>query len=295
MRRKIFICFFVVLLMTTMVVPAFASSDAAMSYTSSDSPAIPIDYIELLDGTHMGAIADWPNNFGKGTSQTGVFCSYPFAEFVCYRSKVASSGGIFDTNVYTGDTSAVRLFCSNIFLVDSVFFELNDYDLENVTFSNVSVSGSYHLPYKDNKGGYAISSTSFSENYTLNSDRVDIIALLKQAAHTGDVLPNGCLWFQDVTITFSFFYDDPDLPRCFNVSVSNSKFFNGVEYWFNAYKLKYTVSSTPAPELPSMFDWLLDSVNAFLNFEIAPNFTLNKLFFIVLVIGVLLWFIALLT
>lgn len=290
MRRKIFICFFVVLLMTTLVVPAFASSNGGTTGLPSDIPAVPIDYFELLNGSFKGDIVDWPNNYGRNASD--VVCIYPSVNFRCYRTATASNAGLFSTVVYPGDASSARLFCSNIYLANSLTFELNDDGFEHVRFGTVSITGSYHLPYKSGDS-YALSSTSFSMSFNVNARSVDLFALIKEAGYTGDVLPNGVLWIQDLSIVFDFVFDDPSADHFFNVVVSNSSWSNPSEHWFSAYRFTSTSPPVADTNQPGMFDWLLDSVNSFLNFEIAPNFSLNKIFFIVLVIGVLLWFITL--
>lgn len=292
MRRKIFICFFVVLLMTTLVAPAFASSVDRGDGSGSDSPAIPIDYIEFLDGSYSGAIADWPNNFGKDAID--VSCVYDFVAFRCYRSNTGSSAGQFSTSVYSGDASSVRLFCSDIFLAPSLVFELNDDSEGNVVFETVTITGSYVLPYESGDA-YALSHTSFSKSFSVNSSEVDLFALLKEAGNTGDILPNDDLWLQDVSITISFSFLDSLVARYFNVVASNSRFDNDFEDWFIAYRFASTGDVVVDSELPGMFDWLLDSINAFLDFEIAPDLSLNKLFFIVLVIIVLVAFIKILS
>lgn len=291
MRRKIFICFFVVLLMTTLVVPAFASSNEGSSFLPSDIPAVPIDYIELLNGEFKGDIIDWPNNFGRNASD--VVCTYPSISFRCYRDYTTTNAGIFSTLVYPGDASSVRLFCSNIFLSDSLTFELSDDDFEHICFGSISITGSYHLPYKSGDA-YALSSTSFSKTFNINGRFADLFSLIKAAAQCGDILPNDVLWLQNVVITFDFLFDDSDADHFFNVVVSNGRWDNPYVNWFNAYRFTSAAPPVADSDMPGLFDWLLESVNAFLNFEIAPDFSLNKIFFIILVIGVLLWFITLL-
>jgi hypothetical protein len=275
--------------MTTLVVPAFASSSGG-ELSGRDLPGVPIDYMELLNGSYAGSVADWPNNYGKWGDS--VDCTYPFAGFICSRLRQDSLKGNFSTQVYPhASCSKVRLFSSNIYLMPACSFKLHDDGYQNVVFTDVTITGNYVLPYPSN-GSYALSHTSFSKSFSFNTREIDLVSCIKSAAQTGDILPNDILWIQDLSITFSFYFDQPDAPY-FTVDVGNCWFANLQERWFSSYK--FTPSNSPDEETVqfNLFDWLLDSVNAFLDFEIAPNFSLNKLFFITLVVGVLLWFIRL--
>ena len=50
----------------------------------------------------------------------------------------------------------------------------------------------------------------------------------------------------------------------------------------------------PSVEMDDTMDWLINSVESFLETEFFPGFTFNKLILLILVIGIVLWFITLL-
>lgn len=60
--------------------------------------------------------------------------------------------------------------------------------------------------------------------------------------------------------------------------------------WFYSNNLKHVEPTDP----DSLTSWLTDSVGAFLSFEIFPGFSIDKIFVLVLTVGILLWFITLL-
>ena len=68
---------------------------------------------------------------------------------------------------------------------------------------------------------------------------------------------------------------------------------NLIAVWFERFRNGLRVEY-PNDSKFNTFNWLINSVEGFLEFEIAPGLSINKIFNIVLVIGVLLWFITLL-
>lgn len=288
MPRKIFICFFVVLLMTTMVVPAFASSPAGDTTAKVHSPAVVIDYIRYLNGANAGAICDWPNNFSAGGSLTGAIGNDVF-NFASYYSD-----GRFFTTIRPFDCSYVRLFCSSYFWAEDQHFII-DCGQSDVVFSSVSISGKF-VYFSSVNGQYFMRTESFSNRASVYADTIYVDDLI--GAAISDFSWSGpAPYLQDVVIEFSFYNSDPNYdPEIRTVIASSSSPSSYFEGWFNYQQLPSSGSggSGGVVEDVGMFDWLLDSVNAFLNFEIAPEFSLNRIFLIVLVIGVLLWFITLL-
>lgn len=283
MRRKIFICFFVLLLMTTMVVPVFATSAGGNTSAAVSRPAVVVDYIRYLDGSDAGAVCDWPNNYSiDGASVYGniddIFmfdCSY--------------TGSVFSTTFYPGNCTYVSFFCADYFWTDEQHFLIDDGG-SDVVFSNVSITGNFAYMEAVN-GRYMMRSKPFSTRVSVYGSEVYVDDLIGQAIADFD-FRGDYAYLQDVTVTVTFYQNDTSVTPRFRTAIGSTSVSNLLNSWiyYQAIPFQIVEGGTDV----NMFDWLLDSVNAFLNLEIAPGFSLNRIFYIVLVVGVLLWFITLL-
>lgn len=279
MLKRVFICFFVVLLLTTMVAPAFATSVTPPS-SNSDKPGVEIDYIKLLNGSSAGAVGDWPNNSG-GAAYDYVLGSY--SDLFGFECRNDSSS--FNTTIYPGSASSVELYCSNLFWSEGTRFTISDDGYDSFVITSVSISGVRNEVFI-NGDSYNIVPYSFSGTFAVNSHDVDLAYLIRKVV--GDIEAYGDLVFlQDVKISFSFYSTDPDVPVGLYFSVNRALRNNYFVIWFRMHALSVEVHNT---EVPGLFDWLLDSVNAFLNFELVPGITINRGFYIVVVIGLLVCF-----
>lgn len=284
MRRKIFICFFVVLLMTTMVVPAFATSSGG-SGSSYISPAVVISNIKLLNGPFAGSVVDWPNNYA---SSNGIFAS---GDMGVLGFSSGLDGDKFDTTIFPGAASSIQLNIADFFWTEDLYFGVDDDGYESAYITSVSVSGNI-ITVNKSGGEFATHTGFFSGNFAVNSYGCNLAKAVRDAV--GNIEAYGDLVFlQNVSITIKYYAVDPDAPVRLHFSVSKAKFSDPYISWFNSRHLtQQVIVQGGGPN--NMFQWLLDSVNAFLNFEIVPGLSLNRIFYIVLVIGVLLWFITLL-
>lgn len=284
MVRKIFICFFVVLLLTTMVVPAFASSmggGGANFYSS-----FPISSVQFLDGSYAGTRLDWPNNVFKNAGSPTV-CTYldgsaQIARFYCFME---------DDYIQTAfslplDCSSVSVYCDSVILTpDSELYLTND-EVDQIDYENVTVSGYFQLVDLSN-GEYVSTAQYFSESFSLSGSsmsQVDLVHYLVSAV--GPVFGgNVFALFTDLRFTIDFSNTLPDNVPMLLFKSSWSANSSLIPSWFNSQDLAVEVDSG---EFPGLFDWLLNSVNAFFNLEIFPGIRLNSLFYVVLVIAVLL-------
>ena len=289
MPRKIFICFFVLLLMTTMVVPAFASSGASANSTYYQ-PAVLISNLRLLDGTYKGAIADWPNNY-RNSNQADVLIDYGFMAFDAFGGSTYGTDDYdFTTNVYPGSASSFRLNISDLFWSENTAFVVDDDGNDHFVITSIKVSGSVSS-MSTSSGNYFINWKYFSNTFSVNSSKANLADLIRRAV--GDIYAYGDLvYMKDIEIDISFYVTDPDADKALTFRVSGAETGDYFALWFTKQKLAVSITGSSTP---NMFDWLLDSVNAFLDFEIVPGFSINRIFYIVLVIGILMWFIKLLS
>lgn len=285
MPRKIFICFFVVLLMTTMVVPAFASSAGGAGVYSN--PAVVIDAVKLLDGAKAGSVVDWPNNY-FAVGGKPVFVDNGFVYFEC-------SGGS-DTLVTVfnpGSANSFSLRCSNIFYTDSLSFSLENDGTDTFSVTRVQIRG-FITDLSVVNSTYNLSTSYFSESFSVNSSSVDIAQLIRTSVGSLDGTGDAA-WLQDVQIIIDYYRTDPDASPALRFNVNQVPDYNPFASWFDDADLTSKTVVQENVTMPGLFDWLLDSVDAFLNLEIVPGITINALFYVALVIIVLIAFIKLLS
>jgi hypothetical protein len=283
MVRKILCCFVILALLSFCVVPAFASSFGTGAYLL---PGIEIDNIAFPNGS----VIDWPNNFGTATQAFSV--STPYASFVCNRS--ASS---LNTEVYFRNFSSFTIKLSDMFVNKDSRLILNDGGTGNIKFTRITFSGQYNLPRTDHTSNlYVIHSSNFSGGGSLdNVSEVDILDHLfyeinGQHRTPEFIYPMGCFWWQNVSVTIDFEVVDMQDDFFVNFDCSTSDMSQPFIRWFNGYDFVSGTKVYETVSFPGMFDWIVSSVNSFLTLEIAPGLTLNILFYVVIVLGLLVVF-----
>ena len=291
MVRKIFICFFVVLLLTTMVVPALASSmsgGGANLYSS-----FPIDSIQLRDGIYGGTRLDWPNNVFKNSGYPAT-CTYmdgseSLARFYCFYEDLWLQTAV----TLPLDCTSVAIYCDSlVFSPDSALFLAND-EFNQIQYDTLSVSGYYQLIDISN-GQYVTDPQYFSESYTLSGASMAQVDLVNYLSSTVGPIFSGNVLVLFTGLTFGVRYTNtlPDtVPMLLFISGTTAD-STLLPSWFNSQSLAVEVESV---EMPGMFDWLLNSVDAFFNLQILPGIKLNSLFYVVLVIAVLLAVVKIMT
>ena len=286
MVRKIFICFFVVLLLTTMVVPAFASSSGGPGVYAQ--PAIRIDSVKMLNGSTSGSVVDWPNNYYAAYGES-VLVSSSVASFDC-----AINNQILDTTLFPGSVTSISLRCSDVFMSEDVVFAVDDDGYDVTRFTSVTISGYVNL-LSSTDGSYVISPTYFTQTFNLGASRsVDLAEAISQAV-AGSVSSASQYnpWISDLQVVIKYYRDTDDAARL-HFSVSQASSDTSFKSWFNSSDLTFVFNETVV-DMPGMFDWLLDSVQSFFELEIAPGLSINMLFYVVLVIAVLLAVVKLMT
>jgi hypothetical protein len=286
MLKRIVVLCCIVLLLVSMAVPAFASTAGGVGYIR---PAVEIDSITLLNGDYSGSVLDWPNNYASASS---TFLS-GLNDVFGYQSQFV--GDAFETVLYLGSAFSFKLSCGDYFWSQDTVFMLQDAFDEIFRISSVTISGK-RMNVEAGSSSYSLAAYSFTNTFSVNSRSVDFNDLIRKAI--GNIEAFGSLvYIQDLEITVNIVLDD-GLSSGTNIglyfTVSQAKYPNYFRQWFNLHPFSFNFIVEEV-QPGNMFDWLLSSVDAFLDFEIAPDFSFNELFWIVLVIGVILWFIKIIS
>lgn len=284
MLKRILTLFCVVFLLVSIAVPAFASTGRGSGYVR---PAVEIDSITLLNGDYAGSVLDWPNNFAStgSISLNGHNAAFGYiSEFV---------GNKFETVLYLNSAFSFKLTCGDYFWSPDTVFKLEDSMDEIFNITSVTISGK-RMCIESGASEYTLAGYSFSNTFSINASSVDFNYLIRNAI--GNIEAYGSLvYIQDLQITVNYSLESglsPGINVGLYFTVSQAKYPNYFRQWFNNHSFSFNCIIEEV-QPGNMFDWLLSSVNAFFDFEIAPDFSLNELFWIVMVIGIILWFVKL--
>ena len=160
-------------------------------------------------------------------------------------------------------------------------------DPDKVSVSSVDFSFFVWYFVRQSDGSFKPKQDWITHQVSYNTLSFDIASQLSDlvSSYSGD-----WVFLADVQITFNFRRLTVD-TFSFMISspVSTSLTMKGFNWFWNA-----NFPPPPNYEELNFGSWLVDTVEAVLDFEVAPNLSINKILYIVLVIGVLLWFITLL-
>lgn len=293
MVRKIFICFFVVLLLTTMVVPAFAVSAGLDGFGVWAS--FPISEVYIQDGQFDGSTFTWPSNYCSDNSKfvitdfTSSASQSPFASVQTYYTNYNNEPLIESTITLPADCNKFSFYLDAKFntVVGSAIFSL---PVDSALISNIRIQGFYYEPVLDGDT-YELEYTQFVREWSFTYDQeftsFDLGTYLRSAVDKGGSAGEFCYANCFIEITLHDIYV-PGGIECFVYADVAEDDPYGEPYfvqWFNYLKLQHT-STTIAPS--GFFDWLLNAVNAFLDFHILPGFSMNSIFYVVFVIAIVL-------
>lgn len=289
MVRKILCCVVILALMSFCVVPAFAASTSPVSYSYCQ---FPVTQLSIDDGSHT-SVLDWPRTAANDysvvltefidTSSTVPFCTiHTYLQDDPVRK--------FNNEIYLpGDVSKFTLQVEYYYFNSGPAYITLPADLET-SFRSLSISGvqSYVDHADQDNYYYEMTSPTFFKEWYFASDEVLEIELTEYiwdaTLLAGGKSSSVCFLY----ITFELWpISTGDIPVFFSCkSSSTSPYAQNFSGWFN--KLKLTHSDYTTVVEGGLFDWLLNSVNALFNIQIAPGITLNTMFVVVLVIVVLL-------
>lgn len=133
--------------------------------------------------------------------------------------------------------------------------------------------------------------SSYTEAYFPNNV-IDVSYVIRKLCEKSGLSgPNYSLSSLTLKFTFRFVANDENPTFTFYNRASTKVPI--VAGWFNEYDLPYKVETALTPETDTI-SWLTSSVEAFLELEIFPDFALNDLFALIVVILLMFWFITLL-
>lgn len=304
MLKKISVCFFVVLLLAFMVVPAFAVS--AGSDGSPIYAAFPISEVHIQDGEHKGSTFAWPANYCNDSGRfvitdfTSSASSVPFASVQTYYTNYENDKPLITSLVtIPGDCHRFSFRLDEIFNITggSAEFILPANLCTYIT--EIRIQGFYYEPVV--KGdSYDFQYTQFARTWNVDPsielESFQLGSYLRSASdnpgNAGGFCYSNC--FIEVTLTDVYIPSGIEFFICADVVADDHSPYAEPYFiqWFNYLSLDYqSIVSIPG----GMFQWLLDSVNAFFNIQILPGFSINSIFYVVVVISVLLAVIKIMT
>lgn len=288
--RKFVILFCTLLLLCSLALPAFASTSGGNVGNTIYQSGAPIDYITFVSGPQAGSVYDWAfNSAREGAQPIFSFGSTPFSSGASYRD-----GKISGTFAATG---TFDLFTNNLIVTQNYNMILsNYYDDDPISFLEISVSGKcVYIQGDTDSKNYDMVEKPFSRIYTnFVGGSVDIGQLVRdQVAFTNGTTSVGLspTMVSDLTIRVKYNVEAGYTGNVLiDIEVSTRDRSVLYQQWLDSLDLKAYVYS---PGSFDVSDWLEAAVGGFLEFELFPGFSINKIFWLVLVIGIMLWFITL--
>lgn len=163
-----------------------------------------------------------------------------------------------------------------------------------IVVSKAKLSGLYNVLKTDSGANsrYVVEAKSFN----IDVSAVNGMLYIGQALadyFTDNLEKHTYVFLENIQFDIQFYRTDVSTTKFeFDIPTDGSNFPND-HINFGTWLLQYDTSVDITYVEPSYFDvthWLSASVGSFLDFEIAPGFSLDKLFYIVLIIGVLIVF-----
>lgn len=294
--RKITIFFICVLLVVLMVVPAFAVGESG---SSSDMwySALTFDTIEF-EGSSYCFTTPFPFNSAVYGSGDFAFLGDTVSGS-CSMKQVSSglptiSGFVSSPHFHNGlMKSSVFSFCGGQQIVDmnriSDYMILYSYGDLGVT--KALLTGYYYSIVPDSgDNSYCVERHSFSWNVSVNSGIIYVGASIKEGLFL-EGLKDRYIFFDRMelqitchALTVATPRFDFNIPTCGSTAPNSAAQF---ESWLSQYSL-------PINKLfvnPGYFDmtsWLENGIGGFLRLEIAPGFSIDKIIYIILTVGILL-------
>lgn len=273
--RKVFPVLAAVFVLALCVVPVMATSGVGPHERMLQS-TVPIKAVGFSDDT----IVDWPNNSFSLGGRIATVTAFD-GKFVanCYGSE-----DYIETDFrYTGANS-FRFYLADFFLASDDSFRISAALESNIVFTGIRIAGNL-MTVRSSSDFFVLDSQYFqasSEN--IETYGVDLFSYLRKALDSYEGYNADSLNFlSSVVIDVNFYVESSDTPSDFiNVQISQGV---PVSYqtWFDSQRLASKIQA------PGMFLWLRQSLDEFLDFEIYPGVSFNRVFYIVFIIGIVLW------
>ena len=302
--RKIFILITVVLLVGLIAAPAFAIGGSG----SDDQVWYPVFSFDTVEWDDLSTKASYSIPYPFNSGIVGDVSDYSYFDDLVYghQGMGEDPDSVFPRIVGSMNNA---LASPSIGVTQSITFKaghqvingsdidgefLLSYDPDDIKIINTVFSAVYYTMVPDplGSGKYIAKSHTFSwtEAYYPN-DILDFsycVRKLVDAAGAG-----GRVFLDSCSFTINFSRQSVDTTSFgFLIGTNGSTAPNRPSDFANwLYFSEVPVSdAVVSAEDVDFMSWLLNSVEAFLQFEMFPGFSIDKLFVIVLVIGILLWF-----
>lgn len=264
-RNRIFAFFVVAFILCLSVVPAFAAdpSPSVPVYAS-----LPFDYVS----TGSNIIPWFPFVSRVGATVDAI----PGAMHVT---------SVFDMEFYLGFSSLT--FYTNEFLFTGQTTGVFSSPYDNVRFSSARIRfnvmrmerSSATQQYK------AVVTDSVDLSLDLNdATSFDLAKVIRDEAWN----PTNLIFISGLEVQLNFYSDNNDIPTLdfqTRALTTQPSYINWLNTTQNMY---YTILQSENID----FNWLTDSVNSVLELKIAPDMSINTIFYVVLVIGIVFWLIT---
>lgn len=243
------------------------------TYSTKDNPA----YFTLDESLDIG---------GSAVISQGVGYTSLMADFPCPTDKF--------------DLRADNAFIQVKFLETADYVIFNNSDGVSYDFDSVSISFRARYYYADPSTGLLdFRAADISRTFTDLGSTVDIGELITDLLYSqswwDDSMTSALL--TDLRIDFDMDFTSGVTP-CIWVSWNGSTFSeqNDLLIYLSQWGGRYT-DPQPIPEVPDidLGTWLRDTVGAFLDFEIFPGFSVDMIFYLILIIGLVLWFVRIIS
>lgn len=302
MLKRILILCCVVLLVFTMTVPAFAITGSTLLSKPITRAGLQFDTISF-NAVAGGApahvqprvTASWPFN-ESGFQNVHVEQSLNGSNHIFLSATVHDTSGTVEGTFALFQPGLFVLSAKQMFFSGASILTIGGAgDDGPAGFSKVVVSYDV-MTLEKSVGGLSYSARSNHIYYDSTSDgfvlpsELNIGDLISRAyavstgMNFGDEFP---ALLSNVSIEVHYLGSELSSTTIFTVFATSDSEGNYAS-WVQTQDLQCTVNK-------GWFDWLLDSINSFMNFEIAPDFSLNELFWIVMVIAIILWFVKLIS
>lgn len=276
MVKKLLSILFCVALIFSLVVSASAAGNGG-----SDSVYSVIPFDQVGPSVSVDTFDPFAGDEGTGSFNVTGPAGYQQVNFV--------GGFVYSSVRMAAVYRSARFYARDIFVPINKLTSLTfrgDFDAEYTTTVSVSAS----VVTMVSSGGRWVPKTDQFNFSSTDAGEVDITQEFIGAVK--DITLNPVVLFSSLIIDVSTGVTDPTEQPVYSVSMDTVSSASSFSSWILFYNL--TSSDGSGSAVPSLVDWLVDAVGAFLEFELFPGMSLNGIIQFVVVIGFVFWFITLL-
>lgn len=299
--RKVFLCCMIVIMLICCAVPCFAIG----SSSSSDSEYYPVlvwDYLSIY-----GSSAYYTAPYPFGNALSGGISNFDYFDMDDYPEIFGYQGLGFDDGVprlsgnisfadFTESPSFTLSAFNKVVNVGSVSGEFYlEYDSSAIRVTGTHLTVEYYVKTQSASGDRWIFETrtaSWDEYYYPNN----ILDVSYSFSRVSSQVGSNEIFVKSMYFTVDYSRLSANTPSFdFIVGFDDEYQNNDFVLWAYLQDLEVEVNEIySSPESLDVVSWLSDTIEGFMSFEIFPGFSIDKLFVLVVTIGLMLWFITLL-